>query len=192
MTRKVSPARHAVHLDSPSVLLHDAVADAEAEPRALPLRLGGVERFEDLAELAARDPVPGVDHLGDRRRVAVTTGDDAHRALLAHRIHGVEQQRHEDLHELLGVGLRHAAEERIELGLDMEPLEADVMLEQEERALDDVVEVDPLLARLLGPVKLSRPSTICLHRTTSLSMMSRKSCVSGAMVTPERSRSSIR
>ena len=53
-------ARLALHLDPAAMLLHDAVADRQAEAGAAPRRLGGVERLEDLGQLGARDPVPGV------------------------------------------------------------------------------------------------------------------------------------
>ena len=52
-------------------------------------------------------------------------------APLAHRVHRVEEERHEDLHELLSVRLRHAGEHRIELGLDRQSLESHMMFEQQ-------------------------------------------------------------
>ena len=78
------------------------------------------------------------------------------RAAVADGVHRVEQQRHEHLHELLAVRLRYARELRVELGLTVELLEAHVVLEQQQRALDDFVELDALLQRLLRPAEVEQ------------------------------------
>ena len=52
--------RQAVGADVAAVLLDDLVADRQAEPRALPDRLGGEERVEDASDDIARDARAGV------------------------------------------------------------------------------------------------------------------------------------
>src|SRR5262245_17865235 len=52
----------AVRAELPAVLLHDLVADGEAEPGALAHRLGGEERVEDIADDVGGDPGSRVPH----------------------------------------------------------------------------------------------------------------------------------
>jgi hypothetical protein len=49
-----------VDLDGTAVVLHDALADRETEPRTEARRLGREERIEDPRQQLARDPTPGV------------------------------------------------------------------------------------------------------------------------------------
>src|SRR3954468_2252932 len=48
-------SRLALQVDPTAVVLHDAVADAQAQPSALPHRFGRKERVEDALSHAVRD-----------------------------------------------------------------------------------------------------------------------------------------
>src|SRR5256712_9360509 len=50
-------------VDAAAVLRDDAVADRQSKARSPALRLGGEKRLEDLGQVLARDPLPGIDEL---------------------------------------------------------------------------------------------------------------------------------
>ena len=151
-TRKVAPRPgRAVHLDPAAVVRDDAVADREPEPGAPPRRLGGVERLEDLGLVRrAECPTPVSSHL-DHDLVPRAPGSAAVRtvsvAALLHGVERVEHQRHQHLDQLLGVARRSRAASGASSRTTCEPLEALVVLEQEERLVHQRVERHRALGR---------------------------------------------
>src|SRR5690606_15005434 len=80
-TRTLDPAIRPVGVvgeDEPARLLDDAVNRGQAEAGALPLFLGGEERFEDLRQVFQRNAAAGV--LGNEHRVIARRDDLAARA----------------------------------------------------------------------------------------------------------------
>ena len=93
------------------MLRDDGIADGESESRAAPGCLRGEERLEELRQIRVADPFAVIDDLGEHgSRVVAPAGAQLDGALLAHRVHCVDEQRHEDLHELLLVRAHDGAE----------------------------------------------------------------------------------
>src|SRR5687767_1536578 len=92
-----------VHLDPAQVLLHDAVADRETQAGAPPRRLGGVERLEDLGQVAGCGVAPGIL---DRYHHVVGVlpaerGAHHHGDAVVQRVHHVQHQGHQKVKHLL-------------------------------------------------------------------------------------------
>ncbi len=89
-----------------------------------------------------------VRHLGDD---GVLGGGDARSEddgpPLLHGVHGVQQQRHEDLNELLSVPVDDVGYTGAQLSRHGQLLESRMMLQEEERLFDDGVDVDAALGR---------------------------------------------
>src|SRR4029079_11521433 len=63
-------ANVALHCDLAAEIVHEAIADGEAEPGAAAPDLGREERLEDVLEHLLRYPGPGVAHLDRHTPVA--------------------------------------------------------------------------------------------------------------------------
>src|SRR5687767_10849382 len=116
----------------------DPIADREAEAGPYTDTFGGEAWVEDARQLILRDSFAGVLELEDDLR-AFGPGADVDPALAVDRLHGVGQQVHEDLIQLV----REAADER-ELSVALHQLDAifQLVLNQAERALDAFVQID--------------------------------------------------
>ena len=105
-------------------------------------RLGGIERLEDLGEIRTANPFALIDDFGDDSTApGVGTCAEHDGAAIIHGVHRVEQERHDDLHELLLT--RHDRRQgAIDVRLHGELLEARVMLEEKQGLLDHRVDVE--------------------------------------------------
>src|SRR5690606_38428878 len=100
-------AERRAYLDRATVLVDDAMADREAEARAL--LLGGVERDEQLLDAVARDAGTGVAkpylaELAVAEPAAPPAGrQDLEGAAVGHRVQGVLAEVQEHLEQRLGI-----------------------------------------------------------------------------------------
>src|ERR1051326_4972621 len=88
--------------DTSGVLGDQCITDAKADASASTRGLGGIKRFEDLRQVGTANSFTLVNYLGDHsiaRRVGPRAKDD--RTTLVHRIHGIDEECHEDLNQLL-------------------------------------------------------------------------------------------
>ena len=139
------------------MLGHDRVADRKTETGAPTRRLGGEEGLEDLREIGAPNSLTLIHDFGDdAARILTPLRAQRDGSLLLHRVHRVEQQRHEDLDELLFIRAHDGAEGAIEIHVDLQPLEPRVMLEDEQRALDGGVDVHERLVANLGAAEVEQ------------------------------------
>ena len=143
-------AGRALRPDPPAVLLDDAVADRQAEARALARLLRREERVEDAAQRLGAHAGAAV---AERRRhgAVATPRADAQRALRrssvgAHRLLGVDDDVQEHLLDLVRVEHR-LRQRRVELQLGLDVADAQVVVAQLQHALDERVEVRRLLLR---------------------------------------------
>jgi hypothetical protein len=137
------------------VVLHDALADGQAQAGAL--LLGGEEGDEEAAQVTRRNAHPGVAkaHLQEGGRGpapgrAAQAGRDLQLASLGHGLQGVEGQVEEHLAQLLGVRA-HLGQAVDEGGGDLHlagPLLH--LLQQQQRLLHHVVHVEGLLVAAVG------------------------------------------
>src|SRR5215204_963056 len=141
----------ACRLDSPAVVANDVLRDPEPEPRALGARRE--ERLEDAREVGLADAAPRVADLdGDGRleRLLVDGGEHRHAPALLHRLLRVQEQVEEDLTELVGAR-PHLREPFVEAASDLDPRLLHLLLDEDQRLLDELVDLDPLdLARAAG------------------------------------------
>src|SRR5215204_311647 len=135
-------------LDPAAVVAHDVRRDPQAEPR--PLRARREEGLEDAREVGLADAAPGVADLhrdGRLQRLLVTGRAHRDAPALLHRLLRVQEQVEEDLAELVGARA-HLRELRVEAADDLDARLLHLLLDEDERLLDELVGVDPLdLAR---------------------------------------------
>src|SRR5262249_22114237 len=146
-----SPSGRRINLDRSLVIVHDAVGDGQAEPGALGLRR--VEGIEDAGQDIGRDAGARVAHHQPNRWVAARDDLRLERDLTS-AVQGVAGVGHEIHHYLLervnlSVNRRKTREEGPtydDVGLGQ------LFLEEKERVLHDLVEIDasPLAGRLPG------------------------------------------
>src|SRR5215208_667744 len=135
-------------LDPAAVVAHDVLRDPQAEAR--PLRARREEGLEDAREVGLADAAPRVADLdGDGRLQRLLVDGRAHRdaPALLHRLLRVQEQVQEDLAELVGARA-HLRELRVEAADDLDARLLHLLLDEDERLLDELVRLDPLdLAR---------------------------------------------
>src|ERR1044071_7856221 len=135
-------------LDPAAVVAHDVLRDPEPEPR--PLRARREEGLEDAREVCLRNAAPRVADLHrDGRLQGLLVDGGAHRdaPALLHRLLRVEHQIEEDLLELVGARA-HLREAGVEVADDLDARLLHLLLDEDERLLDELVRLDPLdLAR---------------------------------------------
>ncbi len=117
-------------VDPAAVIAHDAVGDRETEAGALAGPLGGEEGLEEARQVLGGDPGSVVgDREGDEVALATVltrgmdvalAGRDLDASALGHRLHGVHDQVHERLLDLVLVG-RDQEGIVAELGRDRDP-----------------------------------------------------------------------
>src|SRR5687767_1488571 len=148
----------AVYFDPPLVIGDDRVADRQAKAGAAAGRFRRIEWLEDLRHLRAWDSVALIRDLDHDRLLARPSAAGPHEngSARVHRIHGVEEQRHEDLDELLGVAVRERGGFPIELPHYAHALESLVMLQEKQRFLEHGIHVDRDLRRRLGTAEIEK------------------------------------
>ena len=124
--KHASLSRRAVDLDASAMIGDDPVADREAESRAATRGLRREERLEEPLPHRAerfRDPlsitsmISSSPRTGDRNTFSrIVPG-------LSHRVHRVEHQRHEHLHELIAIGTDEQRGLGGEIDIDVHRLE---------------------------------------------------------------------
>ena len=147
-------ARFAVHPDVAAILFGDAVDHGEAEAGAFADFLGGKEGFEDLLPHLLADARAGIGdgefYVFPRRDVGAggdgsgpegdIFGGDGKRAAVGHGIAGVDAEVHEDLHDLIRIGLDRPATASRTADFNVF---ADQPLEHSRRFADHGVQVKP-------------------------------------------------
>src|SRR5262245_19633448 len=104
------PSRLAFHLHAALILLHDAVADAEAKTHALSDILGGEERVENLVEMLGFDAAAIVADNEAAASILYPPGDRDRRGFakvkgpFLERVERVLEHVHNDLDELVPIG----------------------------------------------------------------------------------------
>jgi hypothetical protein len=123
------------------MVAHDAVGDRQSEPGTLGLR--GEEGVEDFRQDLRRDPRSRIadDQLGASGLPRYRPGLDADLAFALHRVSGIREQVHHDLLQRVRV-----APDRRQVGCEDLPEPdtalADRLVDEQQRLVDDAVQVD--------------------------------------------------
>src|ERR1051326_8155500 len=132
------------HLDATAVVTHDVLRHPESESRAL--RPRREERREDARDFGFGNAAPRVADLhGDGRleRLLVNRRDDGDAPALLDGLLRVEQEVEEDLAELVGARA-YRGQTVVEVVRDFDSGLPHLLLDEDERLLDDLVDVHPL------------------------------------------------
>src|SRR5271165_6790925 len=141
-----------------SVLLHDAVADAEAKAGAFANRLGGVERVKDTMGFA--DALAGIGKEDDNvAAVALRFYRENAAAGFRHGVQSVADDVEKDLHQLIVVAA-NSGEHRLQLQLDARPATMQIERAQLNRVADHSVDIEKSFFR----GHLSRETQQVLHQ----------------------------
>src|SRR5437868_6506423 len=132
------------HLNATAVVAHDVLRDPEAEARAL--RPRREERLEDARDVGFGDAAPRVAYLhGDGRLqgLFVERGAYAYAPALLHRLLRVQQKVQEDLSQLVAARA-NLRQPRVEPADDLDARLTHLLLDEDERLLEELVHVRPL------------------------------------------------
>src|SRR5436190_348329 len=133
-------AKFALHLNSTTVFLNDAVADRETQASALAAGFRGEERIVNALQMLVRNALSCVGDL-NAHHVIFAGGCHRQRTAAFHRVARVEHEIQEDLLEFAGVPL-DASEIGCEMHIDAHPGFFQLMADQRYGIGDDAVQVD--------------------------------------------------
>ena len=139
-----------MNLNLPSMLFHNAVADAQAKSGTLSDGFGGVERIKNPVRILHAGAAIG-DFNTQAASIGICANPNIARAIfLAHGIHGIIENVQDNLLQLMEIAAGDG-QARIKIAMDTDVVDLHVIFAKRQGVFEDLIQIDS------GPFRFALP-----------------------------------